>query len=180
LHEKLVKKTEAVTEDEFWESRFLSLEEEKIKSVNSSIVFPSSSSSSSSAEQKKKNNSDNAGITDNKSKNNTVEINNNNNERKNRKRGRGRRALPTSSLISAEPTSIDQKKQKMIIKVTPDVVYQVFSEFPAVKRAYEENVPEKLTEKEFWTAFYKSRYFYRGGGEEEGEGRRRGAEANKR
>ncbi|KAL6046693.1 General transcription factor IIH subunit putative, variant 2 [Balamuthia mandrillaris] len=51
-------------------------------------------------------------------------------------------------------------------RLTPTVIRQIFVEYPAVKKAYEEWVPDKLSETEFWTKYFQSQYFHksRGGG----------------
>lgn len=43
----------------------------------------------------------------------------------------------------------------MTMTITPQFIQQVFAEKPHVHRAFVENVPQKLDEKEFWTRFAK-------------------------
>ena len=38
-------------------------------------------------------------------------------------------------------------------------MHRIFSERPAVRAAFLENVPKKMTEREFWTRFLRSEYF---------------------
>lgn len=38
---------------------------------------------------------------------------------------------------------------------------KIFAEFPAVRKAYAENVPTKLTEQQFWTGYFQAQFFYR-------------------
>ena len=45
--------------------------------------------------------------------------------------------------------------QQMTMTITPQFIQQVFAEKPHVHRAFVENVPQKLDEKEFWTRFAK-------------------------
>ncbi|KAL4169786.1 hypothetical protein KRP22_010698 [Phytophthora ramorum] len=42
-----------------------------------------------------------------------------------------------------------------------EVIHQIFIQYPAVYRAYQGQVPDKMTETEFWGAFFKSKYFHR-------------------
>ncbi|KAJ2873834.1 RNA polymerase II transcription factor B subunit 1, partial [Coemansia asiatica] len=46
--------------------------------------------------------------------------------------------------------------------ITPNVARRIFREFPQVKRAYVENVPHRVPEKEFWKRFVASQFFNRG------------------
>ncbi|KAJ1808240.1 RNA polymerase II transcription factor B subunit 1, partial [Coemansia sp. RSA 2599] len=46
--------------------------------------------------------------------------------------------------------------------ITPNVARRIFREFPQVKRAYIENVPHRVPEKEFWKRFVASQFFNRG------------------
>lgn len=44
---------------------------------------------------------------------------------------------------------------QMTMTITPQFIQQVFAEKPHVHRAFVENVPQKMDEKEFWTRFAK-------------------------
>lgn len=37
----------------------------------------------------------------------------------------------------------------------------IFKTYPAVKRKHQENVPDKMSESDFWTKFFQSHYFHR-------------------
>ncbi|XP_055692887.1 general transcription factor IIH subunit 1 [Lutzomyia longipalpis] len=45
--------------------------------------------------------------------------------------------------------------------LTADIIQCIFKTYPAVKRKYQEHVPAKLSESEFWTKFFQSHYFHR-------------------
>jgi len=45
--------------------------------------------------------------------------------------------------------------------LTPDIIESIFKTYPAVKRKHSDNVPNKLSEQEFWTKFFQSHYFHR-------------------
>ncbi|GAB0087797.1 General transcription factor IIH subunit 1 [Sergentomyia squamirostris] len=45
--------------------------------------------------------------------------------------------------------------------LTADIIQCIFKTYPAVKRKYQEHVPAKLSESDFWTKFFQSHYFHR-------------------
>jgi transcription initiation factor TFIIH subunit 1 len=45
------------------------------------------------------------------------------------------------------------------IVITPQLVHDIFEEYPVVARAYAETVPDPLTEAEFWSRYFQSRLF---------------------
>ncbi|TBU56387.1 hypothetical protein BD310DRAFT_882716 [Dichomitus squalens] len=59
-------------------------------------------------------------------------------------------------LVDPRPQSVDGEVK---IIITPQLVHDIFEEFPVVAKAYSENVPEKLSEAEFWSRYFQSRLF---------------------
>ncbi|KAI8607021.1 hypothetical protein BC830DRAFT_1183896 [Chytriomyces sp. MP71] len=57
---------------------------------------------------------------------------------------------------SATPDPSSTKK----FKFTPEIIHSIFVQFPAVQLAYENNVPEKMSEKQFWTKYAQSKSFH--------------------
>jgi len=45
--------------------------------------------------------------------------------------------------------------------LTADSIEAIFKMYPAVKKRYVDTVPDQVTEKEFWTEFFKSSHFHR-------------------
>ncbi|KAJ3089938.1 RNA polymerase II transcription factor B subunit 1 [Physocladia obscura] len=54
----------------------------------------------------------------------------------------------------------EKSQNTTVIKFTPEIIHSIFVQFPAVHRAYELHVPEKLSEKEFWTKYAQSKAFH--------------------
>lgn len=66
---------------------------------------------------------------------------------------------PLTALF-ADDTEVDDKG-KMKVKINPEIIHNIFRLYPAVAKAYKDNVPEKMTEKEFWTKYFRSEYYAR-------------------
>lgn len=47
----------------------------------------------------------------------------------------------------------------MKIIITPQLVHDIFEEYPVVAKAYSDNVPNKLSEAEFWKRYFQSKLF---------------------
>lgn len=50
---------------------------------------------------------------------------------------------------------------EVTVRVTAQMVGEIFEEYPAVRRAYDENVPDPLDEQQFWTRYFQSKLFNR-------------------
>ncbi|KAI0745821.1 hypothetical protein C8Q76DRAFT_606536 [Earliella scabrosa] len=59
-------------------------------------------------------------------------------------------------LVDPRPQSVDGEVK---IIITPQLVHDIFEEFPIVARAYNDNVPSKLSEAEFWSRYFQSKLF---------------------
>ena len=47
----------------------------------------------------------------------------------------------------------------MKIIITPQLVHDIFEEYPVVAKAYSDNVPNNLSEAEFWKRYFQSKLF---------------------
>ena len=56
----------------------------------------------------------------------------------------------------------DVRSTSVHFKVDANVMHAIFLHSPAVHRAYGQLVPTQMTEKEFWTKYFKSRYVHAG------------------
>ncbi|KAI0645641.1 hypothetical protein C8Q79DRAFT_910952 [Trametes meyenii] len=59
-------------------------------------------------------------------------------------------------LVDPRPQSVDGEVK---IVITPQLVHDIFEEFPIVAKAYNDNVPNKLSEAEFWSRYFQSKLF---------------------
>ena len=50
--------------------------------------------------------------------------------------------------------------------LTPEIEESIFTQYPVIRKAYNENVGSKLTEKEFWITYFQSKFFL---GEQQGK-----------
>jgi transcription initiation factor TFIIH subunit 1 len=48
----------------------------------------------------------------------------------------------------------------LVYNITYDDIQSIFKTYPAVRLKYIQNVPSKMSEKDFWTKFFQS-YYYR-------------------
>ncbi|KAF9454054.1 hypothetical protein P691DRAFT_771042 [Macrolepiota fuliginosa MF-IS2] len=60
-------------------------------------------------------------------------------------------------LVDPRPETVEGGEIK--IRITPQLVHDIFDEYPVVAKAYSENVPSKLTEEQFWKRYFQSKLF---------------------
>ncbi|KIY49107.1 hypothetical protein FISHEDRAFT_42041 [Fistulina hepatica ATCC 64428] len=60
-------------------------------------------------------------------------------------------------LVDPRPETINGEVR---IRVTPQLVHDIFDEYPVVQKAYNDIVPKTLSEAEFWTRYFGSKLFH--------------------
>ncbi|KAG0204205.1 RNA polymerase II transcription factor B subunit 1 [Mortierella sp. GBA30] len=65
----------------------------------------------------------------------------------------------SSAWLDLKPETGESNDVKYVM--TPQVIHSIFQQYPAIKRKYDENVPDVLSEGEFWKRFFQSRFFHR-------------------
>ncbi|TFK73910.1 hypothetical protein BDN72DRAFT_813870 [Pluteus cervinus] len=60
-------------------------------------------------------------------------------------------------LVDPRPETVEGGDIK--IRITPQLVHDIFDEYPVVAKAYSENIPSKLTEEAFWKRYFQSKLF---------------------
>ncbi|KAF9010536.1 hypothetical protein BDQ17DRAFT_1387769 [Cyathus striatus] len=63
----------------------------------------------------------------------------------------------SGQIVDPRPEAVEGGEIK--IRITPQLVHDIFDEYPVVARAYSENVPNKLTEEDFWKRYFQSKLF---------------------
>ncbi|KAJ8522454.1 hypothetical protein ONZ45_g965 [Pleurotus djamor] len=63
----------------------------------------------------------------------------------------------SGQLVDPRPETVEGGEIK--IRITPQLVHDIFDEYPVVAKAYNDNVPEKLSEEEFWRRYFQSKLF---------------------
>ncbi|KAJ1345399.1 hypothetical protein BSLG_000912 [Batrachochytrium salamandrivorans] len=66
----------------------------------------------------------------------------------------------SGSLADIKPT-VDGDGSDVKYTLTPDIIHSIFTEYPGVHKAFQDHVPDKMTEKEFWGKYLASKYFHR-------------------
>jgi transcription initiation factor TFIIH subunit 1 len=60
-------------------------------------------------------------------------------------------------LVDPRPEAVEGGEVKIVI--TPQLVHDIFEEYPVVAKAYSDNVPNKLSEADFWKRYFQSKLF---------------------
>ncbi|KIY74448.1 hypothetical protein CYLTODRAFT_416282, partial [Cylindrobasidium torrendii FP15055 ss-10] len=60
-------------------------------------------------------------------------------------------------LVDPRPETVEGGETK--IRITPQLVHDIFDEYPVVARAYSDTVPQKLSEEQFWKRYFQSKLF---------------------
>lgn len=61
----------------------------------------------------------------------------------------------------ADPRPTQGESGEMKINITPQLIRELFEQYPVLTRAYNENVPEKLNESAFWSRYFQSKLYHR-------------------
>lgn len=70
-----------------------------------------------------------------------------------------KRGTASALLADIKPTDSDGNEIKFTVNA--DIIHSTFTLYPGVHKAYLELVPDKLSEKEFWTKWFSSKYFHK-------------------
>ncbi|KAH9929497.1 uncharacterized protein BXZ73DRAFT_48014 [Epithele typhae] len=68
----------------------------------------------------------------------------------------GQKRGKPGQLVDPRPQSVNGEVK---IVITPQLVHDIFEEFPIVAKAYSDTVPTKLSEAEFWSRYFQSKLF---------------------
>lgn len=77
-----------------------------------------------------------------------------------------------ASSLLIEKADLKNKKK---IQINAEIIQEIFTLNPIVRKVYEEKVPHELTEDEFWTQYFLSEYFTRDKAHLQSETSRKGA-----
>ncbi|KAJ3213490.1 RNA polymerase II transcription factor B subunit 1 [Dinochytrium kinnereticum] len=70
-----------------------------------------------------------------------------------------KKGTSSASLADVKPSVSEGSDLKYTL--TPEIIHSIFIQYPSVQKAYNENVPAKLSETDFWTKFIASKYFHK-------------------
>ncbi|KAL6954988.1 hypothetical protein U1Q18_043173 [Sarracenia purpurea var. burkii] len=65
-----------------------------------------------------------------------------------------------SAMLADVKPSADGQSNRVTFNLTPEIIHQIFAEKPAVHQAFLKFVPNKMTEKDFWTKYCKVEYLH--------------------
>lgn len=68
-----------------------------------------------------------------------------------------------STSLSDLRATTESSSSDLKFTLTPQVIHQIFLEYPSVKRAYIDQVPTKTNENAFWKFYLTSKYFHKRG-----------------
>uniref|UniRef100_A0A0E0LTZ1 BSD domain-containing protein n=1 Tax=Oryza punctata TaxID=4537 RepID=A0A0E0LTZ1_ORYPU len=66
-----------------------------------------------------------------------------------------------SAMLADVRPSADGRTNKVTFSLTTEIIHQIFAEKPAVHRAFLDFVPKKMSEKDFWTKYFRAEYLLR-------------------
>ncbi|KAL5220995.1 hypothetical protein ABZP36_025708 [Zizania latifolia] len=66
-----------------------------------------------------------------------------------------------SAMLADVRPSADGRTNKVTFSLTTEIIHQIFAEKPAVHRAFLDFVPKKMSEKDFWTKYFRAEYLVR-------------------
>ncbi|GJY65742.1 general transcription and DNA repair factor IIH subunit TFB1-1 isoform X1 [Tanacetum coccineum] len=75
------------------------------------------------------------------------------------RRVKQRVGLKSDMTFNVKPSS-DGQSNKVTFSLTPEMIHQIFAEKPAVRQAYLNFVPNKMTERDFWTKYWRAQYLH--------------------
>lgn len=61
----------------------------------------------------------------------------------------------------ADPHPTQNENNELKINITPQLIRDLFEQYPVLTRAYDENVPNRLDENTFWARYFQSKLYHR-------------------
>ncbi|KAM3578830.1 RNA polymerase II transcription factor B subunit 1 [Umbelopsis sp. WA50703] len=71
----------------------------------------------------------------------------------------GQQKGKSSKMVELRPGQ--QEGSDVKYTLTSQIIHDIFAQYPSVKRAYDANVPDKMSEQNFWKRFLASEFFHR-------------------
>ncbi|KAI3871691.1 hypothetical protein MKW92_021748 [Papaver armeniacum] len=71
-----------------------------------------------------------------------------------------RLGLKSAMLANFRPLT-DGRTNKVTFRLTPEIIHEIFTEKPAVHRAFLKFVPSKMTEADFWTKYGRAEFIHK-------------------